>query len=83
MRVVELRSDIEDEVLSSDLVIRNVEPMFKFGNSTLGKEGRSNKQKVPEEACQNYYGCEILMMQTMLLVMCRRIVDSSKAWKYT
>ena len=42
--MVELRSDIEDEVLSSDLVIRNVEPMFKFGNSTLGKEGRSNKK---------------------------------------
>ena len=80
MRVVELRSDIEDVVLRSDLGIRNVELMFKFDNSTLGNEVRNHKKKVTDEACRNYYGCEILMVRSVPLVMCRGIVDSSKAW---
>ena len=46
MRIVELRSDMEGVLLRSDAVIRNVEPMFKFGNSTLGKEVRSNKKSL-------------------------------------
>ena len=80
MRVVELRSDMEGVVLRSDLVIRNVEHMFKWGKSTVGNEVRSHKKKLTDEACRNYYGCVILRMRVMTLVMCRGIVDSSKAW---